>query len=104
MWEEVASKEWSSVPFISGRVATEEDVKEGRAVFYIKSGSEPNETKLPLFAVQIDSERRLPCIVIQLENTKEGTIVGVRYLEGGNGIGKVEDFEFYSEPTDEFSS
>ena len=104
MWDEVAFEKWNEVPFISGRVATEEDVKNESAVFHIPTGSEPYDTELPLFAVQLDEEtnERIPCIVIQLENTAEGTIVGVRYFNGGNGIGKVDDFEFYNEPPKEF--
>ncbi|MGR6874015.1 hypothetical protein ACU6U9_17275 [Pseudomonas sp. HK3] len=105
MWEEIDSKDWKNVPFISGRAATEQDVEEGRAVFYIPSGSEPYETGLPLFAVQTDSENnsRVPCVAIQIENCSEGTAVGVRYFSGGNGVGMANEFEFYNEITEEFS-
>jgi len=90
---------------MSGRVATEEDVKEGRAVFYIPSGSEPYETELPLFALQIeeDTNEKVPCVVIQIEVTLEGTVVGVRYIEGGNGVGMASEFEFYSELPNEIN-
>jgi len=105
MWEEIDSKNWKNVPFISGRVATENDVEVGRAVFHIPSGSEPYDTELPLFAVQIDGENntRVPCVAIQIESHPEGTAVGVRYFNGGNGVGMASEFEFYSEITEEFS-
>jgi len=105
MWEAIEIEEWKDVPFISDRVATEEDVKEGKAVFYIPSGSEPYETELPLFALQTeeDTNEKVPCVVIQIEITSEGTMVGVRYIEGGNGVGTANEFEFYSEIPSEFN-
>jgi hypothetical protein len=105
MWEEIELKNWKNVPFTCGRPATEKDVEEGRAVFHIPSGSEPYETELPLFAIQIDSEKntRTPCIVIQIENCSEGTAVGVRYLDGGNGVGMANEFEFYNGVPEELS-
>jgi hypothetical protein len=99
MWEAIEIEDWKTVPHISGRVATEQDVKDGRAVFYVPSGSEPYETELPLFALQTEenSKKKIPCIAIQIENTPEGTAVGVRYIDGGNGVGMANEFEFYSE-------
>jgi hypothetical protein len=105
MWEEIELENWKNVPFTSGKTAAEKDVEEGRAVFYIPSGSEPYETELPLFAIQIDSEKniRIPCIVIQMEICSEGTAVGVRYLDGGNGVGMANEFEFYNGVPEELS-
>lgn len=105
MWEAIEIEEWKEVPFMSGRVATEEDVKEGRAVFYLPSGSESYEIELPLFALQIeeDTNEKIPCVVIQIEITSEGTAVGVRYIEGGNGVGMASEFEFYGEVPSEIN-
>ena len=99
MWETINIETWKDTPHISGRVAIEKDVAEGRAVFYIPSGSEPYETELPLFALQIDETNgeKIPCVAIQIEETPEGTAVGVRYFEGGNGVGMANEFEFYRE-------
>ena len=105
MWEAINLETWKQVPVISGRVATENDVEEGRAVFYVPSGSEPYETDLPLFALQAEegANKKIPCVVIQIEITPEGTTVGVRYVEGGNGVGMANEFEFYNELPSEFS-
>lgn len=105
MWDAIDIEDWKRVPYISGRVATEQDVKDGRAVFYIPSGSEPYEIELPLFALQIEenSNKKVPCIAIQIEITPKGTAVGVRYINGGNGVGMASEFEFYSEIPDEIS-
>ncbi len=105
MWEAIEVDKWKEIPCISGRVATEEDVKIGKAVFYIPSGSEPYEIELPLFVLQTDEEVniKVPCVVIQIEITREGTAVGVRYIEGGNGVGMANEFEFYSEIPNEIN-
>ena len=105
MWDEIELENWKSVPFTSGRSATEKDVEAGRAVFHIPSGSTPYETDLPLFAIQIDNEKntRVPCVVIQIETCSEGTAVGVRYLDGGNGVGMASEFEFYNGIPEDFS-
>ena len=104
MWGKVKIEEWNKVPFISGEVATEEDIKNEKAVFCIPSGSEAYDAELPMFAIQTnEAKKRVPCIVIQLENSSEGTFVGVRYFEGGNGVGTPEEFEFFNGIPDEFN-
>ena len=104
MWNKVKLENWKEVPFISGRVATEKDIKNEMAVFCIPSGSEAYETELPLFVVQkMESGERTPCIVIQIENSPEGTFVGVRYFDGGNGVGTPNEFEFFNGIPDDFS-
>lgn len=105
MWDPIELDDWKNVQCISGRVATEQDVKDGRAVFYTNV-SEPYEIELPLFALQIEegSDKKKPCVVIQIEKTPKGTAVGVRYIQGGNGVGMSHEFEFYSEIPVEVSS
>lgn len=105
MWDAIEIEEWKNIPFISGRVATEQDIKEERAVFYIPTGSESYEIELPLFALKVDEDNvaKTPCIVIQMEKISEGVAVGFRYLDGGNGVGMAKEFEFYSEIPRELS-
>lgn len=105
MWDVIEKNKWKDVSFISGRAATEQDVKDGRAVFYIPSGSEPYEAELPLFAIHLDESNgeKTPCVVIQIEKTPEGTTVGVRYFDGGNGVGMATEFEFYNEIPNELN-
>lgn len=105
MWGKIELEKWREVPCIQGRVATEEDIKNGIAVFAIPSGSKPYEVQLPLCAIQIDTEtnKRVPCIAIQIEEADNGVFIGVRYLDGGNGIGTPEDIELYDGPNEEFN-
>lgn len=104
MWEKIDLDKWRETPCVSGRVATEEDIKNGHAVFAIPSGSHPYEIQLPLCAVQLNEEtqQRTPCIAIQIEETENKIIIGVRYLAGGNGIGTSEDIELYAKPNEDF--
>ena len=104
MWEKVNLNTWKTTPCISGKVATEEDIKNGIAVFSIPTGSSPYEIDLPLCGIQVNEEsgERTPCIVIQMEHHDGAVIIGVRYLDGGNGVGTNNDIEIYAEPTEEF--
>lgn len=104
MWEPIDIAKWDEVPCISGRAAREDDISKGIAVFAIPSGSKPYDVKLPLCAIQIDSEtkERKPCIAIQIEEADNGVFVGVRYLDGGNGVGAANEFELFEGPNEEF--
>lgn len=104
MWEAIDIKDWKDVPCLSGEIATEDDVLNGKAVFFIPSGSEVYDVELPLCAIHKDLKtgERTPCIAIQIELADNGVFIGVRYLTGGNGIGSVDEFELFTEPTEEF--
>ncbi len=104
MWGKIELDSWRETPCISGRAATEEDIENGIAVFAIPSGSKPYDIQLPLCAVQTDEEtkQRIPCIAIQIEEADNGVFIGVRYLDGGNGVGTPEDIELYEEPNEDF--
>ena len=43
-------------------------------------------------------------MVIQIEKSPEGALVGVRYFSGGDGVGMASEFEFYNDIPDEFNS
>ncbi len=104
MWEAINVKNWEKTPFICGRVATEDDVENGIAVFVVPSGSMPCESNLPICAIHKNSEtsQRVPVVVIQAEQIGNNVTLGVRYLDGGNGICTLEEVELLDEPNDEF--
>jgi hypothetical protein len=82
------------------RIATEEDVKLGRAVFYIDEGDEivhqPLNIQIPSLANHTDKEtgEKNLVVVIQAERTDEQEVVGLRYFEGGNGVCLLFELEF----------
>ncbi|MCJ8273616.1 MAG: hypothetical protein MJK04_29980 [Psychrosphaera sp.] len=105
MWEPFAPEDWESLPCISGRVATEEDVKNGIAVYFIPINSFPSNAILPTCVIQINDEtgQRIPAVVIQAEQAGETVSLGLRYLDGGNGICGLNEVEILDEPNEEFT-
>ncbi|RTR37980.1 hypothetical protein EKG38_15555 [Shewanella canadensis] len=106
MWESFTPEEWENLPFISGRVATEEDVENGNAVFYIPYGSVACDAALPTCVIQIDEEtyERTPAVVIQAEQAGELVYLGLRYLDGGNGMCELDEVELLESPNEEFTT
>ena len=96
-WSPINQTEWSKVPFVQGRVATEADVQSERAVFYVDGeGHSAINMDLPRLAIQTNFEtcEKIQCVIIQAENVDNQKLVGVRYFAGGNGICSIEEVEF----------
>ncbi len=95
-------RDWSATPAINGRVATEEDVKKGLAIFYInaKGGVHtPYSIQLPALAYLTDFETKKESlvIVIQIESTSSGIVAGYRNIDGGSGACLLHELRFLSE-------
>lgn len=86
------------------RVATELDVEHGAAAFFLKNstelGARPSKMALPRLALQSVEGGTLPCVVIQVEETDERTVAGLRYFQGGSGVCFLEELEFVEESDD----
>ncbi len=98
-WAELDLANWKVTPAISNRVAVEQDVVDGCAVFYIEGKVEGHNTinlPLPSIAYQLnpDTDEKTLAIVIQAEYVDGKELVGVRYLEGGNGVCTLKEIEF----------
>ncbi len=111
--------QWPSLPtsgFIAGRVATQKDVDDDMAAFGFPqkldasqvakltrgeateavecAGSIPLEILIPKYAILNLKGQKLPCIVIQGEETGDAQIVGCRLIKDNSlAIGLLEDFE-----------
>ena len=101
LWGAVSLDNWEDVLFIKDRIATEEDVKLGRAVFYLENegtGTEHQalDIQIPSLAHQIDQETKEKklVIVIQAEKADEQEVIGLRYFEGGNAVCLLFELEF----------
>ena len=87
LWGPIDQEHWQATPCITGRQATEQDVKDGSAVFYIQGVAAPAEMPLPSCGFQLmEDGTEQAVVVIQAEITPDGTLFGVRHLAGGNGI------------------
>ena len=110
LWGPIERKAWRTVPCLTGRVATELDVKAGHAVFYSPAGPEyvsntPYPMALPAPAILQPGDGEpepLPVIVIQAEQGPHSVLIGFRPLRGGNGICTLADVELLDEPDHRF--
>lgn len=105
LWGPIAAAEWHQVPVVSGRLATESDVAQGRAVFYMKieGGPQPEPFKLdlPVRALLGDGQT---VVVIQAERMDSKVIVGYRNPQGGNGVCTLPELQFVSAPNESLRS
>jgi hypothetical protein len=89
---------WQGLPHLRGRLATEEDVLAGSAVFH-QAGSDP--TRGPA-DVPLPRRARLgsdgpEVVIIQAEWARGAVVVGYRDPAGGNGIALLEELELSEE-------
>jgi len=103
---------WHATPCIRGRVATEVDVKNGKAVFYLDLSdgqkSRPYDFALPCCAILHAENGEAPVIVIQIETSinslsESKIFAGYRLLAGGNGICLLSELELLNEPDARFT-
>ena len=98
IWGPINPAHWRDTPVTVGRCATENDVKAGRAVFYVDGGSEPAEFALPCAAIQhLENGTKQRVVVIQAERAPSGVALGVRPLVGGNGVCMENEVEVLNE-------
>jgi hypothetical protein len=104
LWGPVVRANWRTTPVICGRAATEADVKAGRAVFHIPTGSVPHQIVLPICGIHRDVETGAATrvVVIQAEEAGGRTMLGARLLEGGNMVCTLAEIEFLTEPDSHF--
>ena len=76
IWGQIQLEAWRDTPCTQGRVASEEDVREGRAVFYVDGPSQAADLPLPHCAlVREERGALLPVILIQAESRHDGKIL-----------------------------
>ncbi len=88
-----------NIPHVAGRLATETDVNSGAATFIVDSqGQEhkPLDIQIPALAFKIDinTNKKTPVIVIQGEQVGEQQVVGIKYLDGSDGVCALSELEF----------
>jgi hypothetical protein len=107
VWGHIDPRNWRETVAIRGRVASEEDVREGSAVFFVASQtSTPYDIALPAPAIlrEDGTGEPTPVIVIQAEQLGSDSVaVGFRFLPGGNGLCTLAELEFLAEPDERFT-
>ena len=91
---------WQDVPVISGRMPTKEETHSEASLIYVDPEKYPNakalDIELPRLAMFYNeyAEREDLVIIIQAINVTDDSIVGFRYLNGGNGSSYLSDVRF----------
>jgi hypothetical protein len=94
---------WKDVPVINGRLATKEETQNGTSLIFVDDKKYPNakplDIKMPKLArfYNIQSGKRELVIIIQALNISNDSIVGFRYLNGGNGSARLNEITLLSE-------
>ena|ERR1700730_3893159 len=106
LWGKVELERWQNTPCLRGRVAHEQDVKDGRAVFCLGNAEEIGaihvDIGLPHCAIVSADGEKVPAIVIQSERADEKHYIGYRPISGGNGICVLSEVELLTEPDSRF--
>lgn len=94
---------WNNVPIINGRLATKEETQNGTSLIFVDSLKYPNAKALDITMPKLasfyneNSNREELIIVIQAINIDNDSIVGFRYLNGGNGSARLKEVRFLSD-------
>lgn len=91
--------EWPELPdyaFVAGRVATEDDCLDGRAVFYVRgSQGRPVEIAVPQYALLSQEDGScLRVVLVQAQaDDAGGEVVGLRDSDGGEHVALLSEVE-----------
>jgi hypothetical protein len=106
LWGRVDVEHWQQTPCLRGRIAVEQDVKDGRAVFYLGNAGEIRavhvDVGLPHCAVVRADATEIPAVLIQSEGAGDKHYIGYRPITGGNGVCVFSEVELLSEPDARF--
>jgi hypothetical protein len=98
MWQAIDVAEWRNTPCAVARLAIEDDVKAGRAVFFLNNhedfGCAPYAMELPHLATWRNPENGelVPGVIVQAEHADGKVLVGFRPVSGGNILATLEEF------------
>jgi hypothetical protein len=94
---------WKNVPVVNGRMPTKEETQNGTSLIFVDAVNYPNAKPLDMEMPKLASfynkysKREDLVIVIQAVNVNNDSIVGFRYLNGGNGSARINEVRFLSE-------
>lgn len=93
-------KDWKNVPAISNRLPTKEETQNGTSLMYIDINEYPDaktlNIELPKLATYFSehTQKNEHVIIIQAISIQNDSVVGFRYLNGGNGSARLNDVTF----------
>ncbi len=93
---------WQDVPVINGRLPSKEEARSGASLIFVDTVEYPNAHTLNIPMPQLASifspytKREELIILIQAIHVQDDSIVGFRYLNGGNGSAQLKEVRFLS--------
>lgn len=103
MFPAIDLKNWKNVPVVNGRFATEQERSKGASLINVDLVKYPEAKVLPIQLPQLatiynhNSKREDLIVVIQAFSVQNDSIVGYRYLNGGNGSAWLNDVKMLSD-------
>ena len=94
---------WKNVPVVNGRMATKEETQNGTSLIFVDlekyPDTKPLDIKMPKLAryYNRNSRKEELIIVIQALKISNDSVVGFRYLNGGNGSSYLDKVKFLSD-------
>ena len=91
---------WKNVPIVNGRLATKEETQNGTSLIFIDAEKYPIAKALDIAMPKLASfynkysKREDLIIILQAINVDNDSIVGFRYLNGGNGSARLKEVRF----------
>lgn len=95
--------EWDKVPVVNGRMPTKEETENGISLIYVDKAAYPNAKPLAMKMPRLariynpNANREDIIILIQAVNINQDSIVGYRFLNGGNGSARLNEITFISD-------
>lgn len=96
-------KFWNTVRIVNGRLPTFEETQNGTSLIYYDTTNTPDAKPYKMFLPKLASfycnftKKVETVIVIQIVQTATDTVVGYRFLTGGNGTGNFREFHFLTD-------
>ena len=94
---------WQNVPVVHDRLATKEETQNGSSLIFVDSAKYPNAKPLEMAMPKLakiynqSTDREELIIVIQAINVDNDSVVGFRYLNGGNGSAWLDEVTLLSD-------
>jgi len=95
--------DWKNVAVVNGRMPSKEETQNGTSLIFVDSEKYPNakplDMTMPKLATYFNysTSREEYIIVIQAVNIDNDSIVGFRYLNGGNGSARLNEVKLLSD-------
>lgn len=99
----VNAKELATVPVVNGRLPTKKETRNGTSLMYFDTTEFPDAKALNINLPQLaryyseNTHKNELVIIIQAVTVQNDTIVGFRYLNGGNGSSWMHEVTFLSD-------